>query len=112
MTLYSVYAAIGNELSGKGIGASVGIAQYGKDLIKFKQILDSLYENSKIKATLVAPGGFYEKEWYNKLLQVSGAGIINVLTHHLYNLGPGLIFTYIILSSIAILIKYLSLQNI
>lgn len=86
-------AAVGNELSGKGIGASVGVAQYGKDLIKLKQILGTLYENSKFKPSLVAPGGFYERQWYDKLLQVSGSGIINVLTHHLYNLGPGLIFT-------------------
>ncbi|KAK8465847.1 hypothetical protein PHAVU_009G190797 [Phaseolus vulgaris] len=80
---------LGNELSGKGIGASVGVAQYGKDLIKLKQILGTLYENSKFKPSLVAPGGFYERQWYDKLLQVSGSGIINVLTHHLYNLGPG-----------------------
>ncbi|CAK8565245.1 unnamed protein product [Lathyrus sativus] len=80
---------LGNELSGKGIGARVGVAQYGKDLINLKRILDVLYENSRFKPSLVAPGGFYEKEWYNKLLQVSGSGIINVLTHHIYNLGPG-----------------------
>ncbi|KAL5159005.1 Heparanase-like protein 2 [Glycine soja] len=79
--------AVGNELSGKGIGASVGVAQYGKDLIKLKQILSTLYESSKFKPSLVEPGGFYEKYWYERLLQVSGSGIINVLTHHLYNLG-------------------------
>ncbi|XP_012570931.1 heparanase-like protein 1 isoform X2 [Cicer arietinum] len=80
---------LGNELSGTGIGACVGVVQYGKDLINLKRILDMLYENSRFKPSLVAPGGFYEKEWYDKLLQVSGSGIINVLTHHLYNLGPG-----------------------
>ncbi|RZB65493.1 Heparanase-like protein 1, partial [Glycine soja] len=69
------------------IGASVGVAQYGKDLIKLKQILSTLYESSKFKPSLVEPGGFYEKYWYERLLQVSGSGIINVLTHHLYNLG-------------------------
>ncbi|KAK7265839.1 hypothetical protein RJT34_33463 [Clitoria ternatea] len=79
----------GNELSGKGIGASVGAEQYGKDLIKLKQNLHTLYKNSKFKPSLIAPGGFYNKEWFDKLLQVSGPGIINVLTHHLYNLGPG-----------------------
>lgn len=88
------YAAIGNELSGKGIGASVGPAQYGKDLIHLKQILDTLYEGSRSKPALVAPGGFYAKDWYDQLLQVSGSGIINVMTHHIYNLGAGLLLTY------------------
>jgi len=100
------YAYVGNELSGKGIGASVGVTQYGRDLIKLKRILDVLYENSRFKPSLVAPGGFYEKEWYDKLLQVSGSGIINVLTHHLYNLGPGLLVAHIILSSIVIFTEY------
>ncbi|KAK7292182.1 hypothetical protein RIF29_07942 [Crotalaria pallida] len=79
----------GNELSGKGIGASVDAAQYGKDLKNVKQILQTLYHNSKFKPSLIAPGGFYQKEWFDKLLQVSGSGTIDVLSHHIYNLGPG-----------------------
>jgi len=104
-------AAIGNELSGKGIGASVSAAQYGKDLIKLKEILHSLYNNSNFKPLLVAPGGFYNKDWYDKLLQVTGPGIVNVLTHHVYNLGAGLLLTYLIISTIVILREYFTLWH-
>ncbi|XP_063937738.1 heparanase-like protein 1 isoform X2 [Daucus carota subsp. sativus] len=79
----------GNELSGKGIGAFVGAEQYAKDIINLKAILDKLYKNFHPKPLLVAPGGFYEKEWYDKLLEVSGSNVVNVITHHIYNLGPG-----------------------
>ncbi|KAF5734673.1 putative Heparanase-2 [Tripterygium wilfordii] len=80
----------GNELSGSGVGASVHAEQYGKDLINLKNIIDDLYKNSHSKPSLLAPGGFFEQEWYEKLLQVSGPGIVNSLTHHIYNLGAGI----------------------
>lgn len=79
----------GNELSGSGVGASVNAEQYGKDLINLKAIINKLYNNSNVKPLLVAPGGFYEQDWYAKLLQVSGSSTVNVVTHHIYNLGAG-----------------------
>jgi len=94
-------------LSGAGVGASVGVAQYGKDVINLKRIIDVLYKNSRFKPLLVAPDGAYDKEWYNKLLQLSGPGVINVLTHHLYNIGRGLLITHIILSSIVSFTEYI-----
>nr|DAD34985.1 TPA_asm: hypothetical protein HUJ06_005625 [Nelumbo nucifera] len=79
----------GNELSGNGVGASVSSEQYAKDLIKLKAIINELYKKFHTKPMLLAPGGFYSQDWYAKLLQVSGSDVVNVLTHHIYNLGPG-----------------------
>ncbi|KAK1295691.1 Heparanase-like protein 1 [Acorus calamus] len=79
----------GNELSGDGIGAKVGSEQYGKDLIHLKTLLDDLYKDSHSPPLLLAPGGFYDQQWYAKLLQFSGPNVVSALTHHIYNLGPG-----------------------
>ncbi|GKV35562.1 hypothetical protein SLEP1_g43812 [Rubroshorea leprosula] len=79
----------GNELSGSGIGASVGAEQYGKDVINLKKIINNLYSNSLFKPSLIAPGGFFDRPWFAKLLQVSGPHVVDVISHHLYNLGAG-----------------------
>ncbi|KAJ0615035.1 putative glycosidase [Helianthus annuus] len=80
----------GNELSGKGIGAMVHAEQYGSDLVELRGIIDNLYRRVQPKPLLVAPGGFFDKEWFSKLLKVSGSEIVDVMTLHLYNLGPGM----------------------
>ncbi|XP_077216751.1 heparanase-like protein 1 isoform X2 [Tasmannia lanceolata] len=79
----------GNELSGSGVSASVNAEEYGKDLIGLKAILNNLYDGSRSKPLLVAPGGFFDQQWYTQLLQSSGSEVVNVMTHHIYNLGPG-----------------------
>lgn len=79
----------GNELSGSGVGASVNAVQYGKDVIKLHKLLNKVYKNFRERPLLLAPGGFYDPGWFSRLLQVSGPGTINALTHHIYNLGPG-----------------------
>ena len=88
-TLILALAAAGNELCGGGIGASVDAEQYGRDLIKLKTMINELYKNFNPKPILVAPGGFYDKQWYDKVLQVSGSLVVNAMTHHIYNLGAG-----------------------
>lgn len=89
LTLILTFSAAGNELSGTGIGASVGAGQYARDLIKLRTIIDESYKNFNPKPLLVAPGGFYNQQWYNKLLQATGPGVVNAVTHHVYNLGAG-----------------------
>ncbi|KAK6925066.1 Glycoside hydrolase, family 79 [Dillenia turbinata] len=79
----------GNELSGNGVGARVEADQYGKDLVGLKAIINELYKKFDNKPSLLAPGGFYDQGWYTKLLQASGSSVINVMTHHIYNLGAG-----------------------
>lgn len=78
----------GNELSGSGIGASVGAEQYGKDMVELQKIVDQLYGNSR-KPLVLAPGGFYDRQWFAQLLDVSGPNILQGMTHHIYNLGAG-----------------------
>lgn len=79
-------------MSGRGIGARVGAEQYGKDVITLSAILAELYKNSSSRPLLVAPGGFFEQKWYAQLLQASGSGVVNVMTHHIYNLGAGMYY--------------------
>ncbi|CAA0820878.1 Heparanase-like protein 1 [Striga hermonthica] len=81
----------GNELSGKGIGASVGVEQYGKDVVRLKDMLNELYANFSQKqvARLMAPSGFFDKKWYGDLLQISGPNVVDIVSYHLYTLGPG-----------------------
>lgn len=79
---------VGNELSGSGVGASVGVEQYGKDIVELQNIINELYGDST-KPLVVAPGGFFDQKWYARLLEVTGPNVLNAMTHHIYNLGAG-----------------------
>ncbi|KAL9243259.1 hypothetical protein vseg_017168 [Gypsophila vaccaria] len=79
----------GNELSGAGIGARVDAAQYAKDLMQLKKIINVLYNQSHYKPLLLAPGGFFDKDWFAQLLTQTGRGVVDSVTYHVYNLGAG-----------------------
>ncbi|KEH31984.1 glycoside hydrolase family 79 amino-terminal domain protein [Medicago truncatula] len=46
-------------------------------------------KNKEFKPSPIAPGGLYQKEWFDKLIRVSGSGVNDMLTHRVYNLLPG-----------------------
>ncbi|XP_057443600.1 heparanase-like protein 2 [Lotus japonicus] len=80
---------LGNELCGNGIGARVDSVQYAKDITKLRLIVNQLYPNPSTRPKVVGPGGFFSKDWFASFLQNVGPGVVDVVTHHIYNLGPG-----------------------
>ncbi|KAF3323363.1 heparanase-like protein 2 [Carex littledalei] len=81
----------GNELCGEGVSAKVNATRYAMDLIKLKKIIHRMYRgfNAQDRPKLLTPGGFFNMPWFAEMLQVSGPNVVNVVTHHIYNLGPG-----------------------
>lgn len=81
---------LGNELSGRGIRTNVSVQQYAADVIELHGILDEIYQDYEEKPLLVAPdGSSFVADWFKEFLQLTGLNIVNVVTHHFYNLGAG-----------------------
>ncbi|KAI3467996.1 hypothetical protein Pfo_024659 [Paulownia fortunei] len=86
---YSIHGwELGNELSGNGIGARVAADQYVFDVIALQKTVQDIYKGFETKPLVLGPGGFFDADWFTKF--VNGAsGSLQVVTHHIYNLGPG-----------------------
>ncbi|XP_062221662.1 heparanase-like protein 3 [Phragmites australis] len=80
---------LGNELSGSGVGARIDADQYAADVITLKHIIDSTYQGYPSKPLLLAPGGFFDAAWFTELVSKTKPNQMDVITHHIYNLGPG-----------------------
>ncbi|XP_043699659.1 heparanase-like protein 3 [Telopea speciosissima] len=79
---------LGNELSGNGVGTSVAADQYASDVISLKKIVHNIYRGFHVKPLIITPGGFFDANWFTKLVNKTPRSL-DVVTHHIYNLGPG-----------------------
>ncbi|XP_028760690.1 heparanase-like protein 3 [Neltuma alba] len=79
---------LGNELSGNGVGISITADQYASDLVALRDIVQRTYKNIEPKPLVIAPGGFFDANWFKEFITKSGKSL-DVVTHHIYNLGPG-----------------------
>lgn len=79
---------LGNELSGNGVGTSISADQYASDFAALRDIVDNAYRDIEPKPLVIAPGGFFDATWFKEFISKSGKSL-DVVTHHIYNLGPG-----------------------
>ncbi|KAJ4830812.1 hypothetical protein Tsubulata_045616 [Turnera subulata] len=85
---YSIHGwELGNELSGSGVGTRVAADQYASDTISLYNIVNSIYTGQP-KPLIIAPGGFFDENWFKVFISKAGNSL-DVITHHIYNLGPG-----------------------
>ncbi|KAL9377081.1 hypothetical protein Peur_031201 [Populus x canadensis] len=86
---YSIYGwELGNELCGSGVGTRVAAAQYASDTISLYNIVKKIYSSIEPKPLVIAPGGFYDANWFKEFVDKTGNSV-DAITHHIYNLGPG-----------------------
>ncbi|GAV82086.1 Glyco_hydro_79n domain-containing protein [Cephalotus follicularis] len=86
---YSIHGwELGNELSGNGVGTRVAADQYAMDTNHLENIVRNIYRDVDAKPLIIAPGGFFDANWFKNFMNKT-SNSLDVITHHIYNLGPG-----------------------
>ncbi|KAI9168845.1 hypothetical protein LWI28_002699 [Acer negundo] len=80
---------LGNELCASGVSAKVTAEQYAKDIVELKNVVKELHPDPSSQPKVLGPAGFFDKKWFSTFLENSGQDVVDGLTHHIYNLGPG-----------------------
>lgn len=93
-------------MSGSGVGVRIGADQYAADTISLKLIADKLYQGFPTKPLILAPGGFFDANWFSELINKTKPNLLNVITHHIYNLGPGIYQLYIVQEASVYVVRF------
>ncbi|KAI4328518.1 hypothetical protein L6164_020866 [Bauhinia variegata] len=80
---------LGNELCSDGVAARLESVQYSKDITVLSQLVKKIYPDASTRPKVLGPAGFFGKEWFDSFLQHTGPGVVDGVTHHIYNLGAG-----------------------
>ena len=85
----------GNELTGNGVGAGVAADQYASDINTLQSMVQKIYASYEAKPLVIGPGGFFDASWYTEFIDKTLKSL-QVVTHHIYNLGPGILSVLVI----------------
>lgn len=88
--MWYTYYLSGNELCADGVSARIDSVQYAKDITQLRKTVNLLYQDANTRPKVLGPAGFYGKEWFDSFLQNVGHGVVDGVTHHIYNLGSGM----------------------
>lgn len=76
-------------MSGNGVGTRISADQYASDTYALQNMVRSIYQGIEPKPLIIAPGGFFDENWFKDFIDKTTQSA-DVITHHIYNLGPGI----------------------